>query len=245
MVGRDKITTTHNVTQIIQQAQSYKFETLHELRPIKETFTGRTREIAELIETAERDANNEVAAAMSICSAITGLGGVGKSELANVVAHALRPRYPDAQLWLDMGAHSVSARSPQQALERVLHTLNPKARLPDDPHALRALYVQVLSGQRGLVVIDDVRDDDDLAWLLPPPGCLTLITSRKALATGTPLRLGALPRPEATALLRHFRATLSDADADDLAGLCADLPVALNIAGSYLKTQPSLSAARR
>jgi tetratricopeptide (TPR) repeat protein len=57
------------------------------------------------------------------------------------------------------------------------------------------------------------------------------------------LPLGVLPREESIALLRWFRADLPDADAAAIAAELGDLPLALHLAGSFLKLYPDLSAA--
>jgi len=62
-----------------------------------------------------------------------------------------------------------------------------------------------------------------------------IITSRRQLASGVPLHLAKLTRPESVLMLRAFRPALAEADADALARLCGDLPVALRVAGGFLK----------
>jgi tetratricopeptide (TPR) repeat protein len=164
--------------------------------------------------------------------------GIGKTALANLAGYALLKGYPDAQLFIELGANSPSPLSPLQALTQCLRAFDPQAKLPDDEPSLRSLYLSALQGKRALVILDDARDDAHVAPLLPPPGCAAIITSRHALRTGTPLPLDVLPRTESIKLLRSFTNRVNDC-ADALAVLCGDLPIALGIAGGYLKNHES------
>jgi tetratricopeptide (TPR) repeat protein len=94
-----------------------------------------------------------------------------------------------------------------------------------------------------LLVFDNVDTEDGEAlvaqWRPTTGGCRVLITSRRGVwdtALGiAALPLGVLPRDESIALLRRFRAALADTDADAIAAELGDLPLALHLAGSFLK----------
>jgi tetratricopeptide (TPR) repeat protein len=218
---------------LIQQAAMYQRDALHQLPSIPEHFTGRAEQIQTLCDSIR--ANAATGTANAITSSIQGMGGVGKTALAIVVAHALTEDFPDAQLLLALGAHSPNTLTPDQARDQVLRAFYPDARLPDDEATLWNLYRTALGGKRALLILDDARDDAHVQMLLPPAGCAAIITSRRSLETGEPLRLDVLPRPDAVALLRQLCPRLTDAEADGLAGLCGDLPVALRVAGGFLK----------
>jgi tetratricopeptide (TPR) repeat protein len=178
------------------------------------------------------------AGAVTSISSVKGMPGIGKTELANIAGYALLNDYPDAQLFIELGANSPSPKTPTQALAECLRAFDPESNLPDDEASLRSLYLSALQGKRALVILDDARDDAQVAPLLPPPGCAAIITSRHALRTGTPLPLDVLPRAESIKLLRSLTERVNDC-ANDLAGICGDLPIALSIAGGYLKNHES------
>ncbi len=242
------INQTFVQTQIIQQAQRYTFDKLHQLRPIPDTFTGRTKEIEDILNRVRAAKDGAVtitsATATSTSTNIAGMGGVGKTELANLIAHALAPDFPGGQLLIEMSANGAAPRTAAQALAWVLQQYFPAdaAIATKDEAGLQAMYINTLSNQRVLVLIDDCGSDADARKLLPPPGCIALITSRQNLATGERLRLDGLTRVESITLLRRYRASLTDAQASALAALCADLPIALSVAGSLLDVYFSLSA---
>jgi polynucleotide 5'-kinase involved in rRNA processing len=64
---------------------------LHQLPTPPADFTGRAKDITELIEKIRFDGARVVA--------IFGMCGVGKTSLALMLAEELTPRYPDAQLF--------------------------------------------------------------------------------------------------------------------------------------------------
>ena len=206
---------------------------LHQLRPIPAEFTGRAAEIDRLIANVRTHTS-----AITSINSVEGMPGIGKTELANFVGYALLQDYPDAQLFVELGANSPNPLTASQALARCLYAFYPDAKLPDDEASLRNTYLSTLQSKHALVILDDARDDAHIALLLPPASCAAIITSRRALRTGMPLSLDVLPRTESIKLLLSLCQRI-DTDADTLAGLCGDLPIALTVAGGYLKSHIS------
>ena len=134
---------------------------------------------------------------------ISGMGGSGKTALALVLAHRLKDHYPDAQLFVNLRGASANPLPASDVLAQVIRAYQPTAQLPEDTGQLRAIYLQVLQGQRALVLLDDARDAKQVRPLLPPEGCLLLVTTRQrfALPGLQALDLGRLPQGEAVALL--------------------------------------------
>ena len=180
----------------------------------------------------------QVGAVVSICGVVEGMPGVGKTELANYIGHRLVEDYPDAQLFIELAAHSPTPVTLVQALTKCLRDFAPESKLPDDEASLRNIYLSALQGKRALVILDDARNDAHIAPLLPPAGCAAIITSRGILDTGVPFTLDVLPRNESIKLLCSFTDRVGEY-ADTLASLCGDLPIALTIAGGFLKNHKS------
>jgi hypothetical protein len=93
-----------------------------------------------------------------------------------------------------------------------------------------------------LLVFDNCEDDGLLdRWLPPTGGCRVLVTSRRGSwdpSLGvTDLKLGVFDRRESVALLREYRPDLppDDPELDAIAEELGDLPLALDLAGRYLK----------
>ncbi|MBP5856699.1 tetratricopeptide repeat protein, partial [Marivibrio halodurans] len=175
-------------------------------------------------------------------SALAGLGGIGKSALAVHVAHRLVQDYPSGQLLLDLGGTTASPASAMEVMGRVVQSVHPTARLPDDAAAMTATYRALLSGGKYLLVLDNARDANQVRELLPPPPSAAIVTSRQPIALPNVRHypLDELSEGEARALLREIVGDIAPDDGlDRIAVACARLPLALRVAGTFLAIHPS------
>jgi hypothetical protein len=124
--------------------------TIHQMPSPPHDFTGRERELNELLDAHEQGGY--------LITGVQGLGGVGKAALALKLAERLKPRFPDAQFYLDLRGASPQPAPVTEALARVIRAYHPAAQLPDDEASLQALYRSVLDGQRALVLMDNAAD---------------------------------------------------------------------------------------
>jgi tetratricopeptide (TPR) repeat protein len=186
-------------------------------------FVGRDEELAEL--------SGSDAAVL----AITGPPGVGKTALAIRLAHRIRDRFPDGQLYVNLrGFATGPAVTVEQALGRFLRALGvPPAKVPLDLDEQVELYRSKLRGRRVLVVLDNAAE---LSPLVPDvDGCTAIVTSRNELRGQ--VRLDVLADEDAGALLDRMKIAGSPEDRAELIRLCAHLPLALRIAGAHLADQ--------
>lgn len=203
------------------------------------SFTGRSGEV-ERLSRMLRTATGAVAT----ISGVRNLAGIGKTALACRVAQEAQAQFP-LQIFLDMRGQSEAPLRPELALERVIRAFpQAEARLPTELEPLTELYRSLLSGQRALIIADDVRDSAQIKPLLPPPGCALLLTSRSRLMLqGVPtyhsLELDALTSSDATALLRSLCSRISMTQAAELATRCSNLPLALQLVGNMLRDDPT------
>jgi NB-ARC domain len=171
--------------------------------------------------------------------ALKGMGGMGKTALAIYVAHQVTDDFPDAQLFLDLRG-TTDPVPPAEAMAAVIRAFDPQVgQLPADPDALEPTYRGALAGKKALLVLDNARDAGQVRPLLPPVGCGLIVTSRYSLDSldgVQSIALGELSEDEAVNLLRRLvpqRGT--DDELKALAELCGYLPLALNVAGSFVK----------
>lgn len=98
-------------------------------------------------------------------AALYGEGGIGKTALAAQVIEDVRDRYPDGQLYVDLGTDT---RDPAQELRDMLLRLNVDvSQIPEGLKGRRALYQSVTRGMAILVVVDGVVGDRQAALFRP------------------------------------------------------------------------------
>ncbi|MEV0310987.1 AfsR/SARP family transcriptional regulator [Nonomuraea fuscirosea] len=210
-------------------------------------FTGRAGELALLDSAAARRAPGIVA--------ICGTAGVGKTALAVHWAHRNRALFPDGRVHLDLrGDDAGHALSPHEALGRLLTAAGvPDQDIPAEAQARAALWRTETDGRRLLVLLDNAASAEQVRPLLPGThDTLMVITSRDRLAALVALHgahrveLDLLPPAEAAHLLRRLLGEQAGDDpgsVDDLAAICARLPLALRLAAEYAGAQAHLPLA--
>ncbi len=213
---------------------------LFQLPGVVADFTGRADEIRQM-ESLLRGDDGRVAV-----SALRGMGGVGKTSLAVKVAHAVRDHFPDAQIIIELLGTSDRPVTPVEAMSRIIRDFHPDAaKLPDTEAELLPLYRSVLDGKRALIVLDNAKDEEQVKFLVTaPPPVGFVVTSRNALGLDgvKPIRLDVLPPDEALKLLREIvGAKGTDDELRTVAGLCGRLPLALRVAGDFLRLHANWS----
>ncbi|MEU4741895.1 AfsR/SARP family transcriptional regulator, partial [Actinosynnema sp. NPDC023658] len=155
-------------------------------------FVGRGAELARVTGLLTR-----ATATVVVC----GPPGVGKTAFAISVGHAVRDRYPDGQLYVNLRGHSTSPPLPTSAvLARFLRAMGVRAdHIPVDEEELVRAYQARLRGRRVLITLDNAASVEQVRPLLPTdPGCSVLITSRNELRLrATTVRLDVLRGDEA------------------------------------------------
>lgn len=209
---------------------------LHQLPPPPRDFTGRVRELEELMSQIEQGGVT--------ISGLQGLGGVGKTALALELARRLAPRYPDAQFYLDLKGADKQPLTVAETFAHVVRAYHPTAKLPEGEAELQSLYLSVLHGKRALLLMDNAAGREQVEPLVPPEGCVLLVTSRQhfVLPGLFALDLEVLPPEDARQLLLKIAPRISER-ADEMAKLCGYLPLALRLAASALAERANLSPA--
>jgi tetratricopeptide (TPR) repeat protein len=102
----------------------------------------------------------------------------------------------------------------------------------------------VLHGQRALLLLDDAAGREHVEALIPPPGCVLLVTSRERfhLPGAAVVRVEPLSREEARRLLLSVAPRIGG-QADVIADLCGRLPLALRLAAGALAERVDVDAA--
>ena len=190
-------------------------------------FTGRNEELHELLTNFDHGA-----AITGLC----GMGGIGKTALAYVLADKLASGYPDGQILVELKGTSTEPMTPANAMIRVVRAYNPEAKLPENEADLASIYHSVLHDKHALLLLDNAADRKQVEPLLPPKGCAVIVTSRKKFTLpgmSEPFLLATMKPSEARDLLIKICPRVGD-NADELAKLCGYLPLALRASASLL-----------
>jgi NB-ARC domain len=172
---------------------------------------------------------------------IEGMPGVGKTALAQELAHRMAAKFPDGQLYANLGFVG-GRRAPADVLHDFLKALGvADSELPDDTAERVNFFRSLTASRRLLVVLDAARGSDQIRHLLPTgERCAVIITSR---SSNTP-DLGAfrysLNPPNTTDALDILAAfSLSDpiesaAAATEIVDYAGALPLSLRSAGEQI-----------
>ena len=214
------------------------------------SFTGRQRELAELVDAAAGEGG------VVGIHAIGGMAGVGKTAFAVHAAHRLAPRFPAGQIFLRLHGHTPGQQpvDPADALASLLLTLGvPAAQVPAGLEARMALWRDRLAEKQLLLILDDAASSEQVLPLLPGAGgSLVLVTSRRHLSgleDAAAISLDTLPPEEAAGLLVRLAArpglSAEDAAVAEMTRLCGYLPLAIGMVARQMHHHPAWTAAGR
>lgn len=210
-------------------------------------FTGRTETVAQIDELLlESDSPRATPVVV-----LAGKPGVGKSAMAVHAAHLFgETRFPDGQLYCELGGTFASPETPLDVLGRFLRALGiPGSSIPDTVDERAAMYRHVLARRRMLVVLDDAASESQVRALLPgSPTCAVIVTSRvrlTGLAGARSIEIDVFEPDEAMSMLVNVigerRVTAEPDAAEALIRLVDGLPLALRIVSARILARPKLT----
>lgn len=200
-------------------------------------FVGR----ADVLQTVSRALKKPPAIAIGQTVVITGIGGMGKTQLAVEFVHRYGCYFQGGVFWINFAdADTVPTQvaicgdAEHLALSPNFHKLD----LENQIKLVKKAWFQAIPR---LLIFDNCESEALLEKWRPRSGCCyIIITSRRGKwsptsgVTQIPLRV--LSRAESVQLLQWFRADLREDEANAIAATVGDLPLALYMAGSYLHT---------
>jgi tetratricopeptide (TPR) repeat protein len=209
-------------------------------------FTGRTAELDRLRQALR---NGSVNGGAVVISAIAGMAGIGKTQLAIHVGHLHAQEQPvDRVLFVNLrGFHPDPTQppaDPASVLDGFLRLLGmPGQQIPHGLPARAAAYRNRLAGTRTLIVLDNAADANQVRPLLPDTaGCPVLVTSRRNLSNLHPairLTVDVFTSDEALRFLTEAAPGVPvGADPDALvriAGRCGHVPLALSLIAAHIR----------
>jgi hypothetical protein len=191
-------------------------------------FTGRS----DLLATLHEHLTDAATGAVVQASAVHGLGGIGKTQLAVEYAHRYAADY-DLVWWIP-AEETIAIRGRLTALGRRLG-LPARSSLEEE---VAALFDELVQRDRWLLVYDNAEAPATLEGYRPPAGSgHVLVTSRNPAWGGiaAAVRMDVLSRAESVAFLEQRTSTSNQATLHAIAAELGDLPLALDQAAAYLE----------
>ncbi|ARP70867.1 transcriptional regulator [Streptomyces pluripotens] len=206
-------------------------------------FTGR----AEVCRALSRSLAGQSTPASAV-AVVSGMAGVGKSALALHVAHMLRERFTDGQIYVNLhgATPGMTPLTAAQALASLLRDLGVEPRsIPERPDAAARLLRSLLAPARMLLVLDDAAGAAQVRPLLPAgPGCAVIVTSRSPLTALDGARrfpLTPLSAQDSADLLRAVSGREGLDAGHALVELTGRLPLALRVVAARLAARRALT----
>jgi tetratricopeptide (TPR) repeat protein/transcriptional regulator with XRE-family HTH domain len=199
------------------------------LRP-NPLFVGRDRDLQRVALQFKHDSNVVI---------LTGIGGIGKTQLAVEFAHRYGQYFAGGVFWLSF-ADPVTLKQEIAACGRPgsLGLFQESEGMTLDEKVEVVQRTWELSVPR-LLIFDNCGDEQVLADVLPRTGgCRVLVTSRRQVwdrALNVIIQpIDGLDREDSIALVRKHRPDLDGNEAAGIASELGDLPLALHLAGNFL-----------
>lgn len=178
---------------------------------------------------------------LTVIVAVSGIGGVGKTEFASEFVHRYG-QFFSGVFWLNFAHPNTIAAEIADCGGVGSMNIRPDFGSLSLADQVAAVASEWKNGLPYLLVLDNCEDEALLNQWLPTTGnCRVLVTSRRVMWDDTlavqPYQLQMLSRNESIALLRQYRPELpnSDTDLNEIAGIVGDMPLALTLAGRFLK----------
>jgi WD40 repeat protein len=197
-------------------------------------FIPRPEELADL----RRAVIGDGTAATTALTALRGLGGIGKSVLAQALCQdkVIQEAFPDGVIWISIGREPGDLVRQMREVGRALRD-GPEHY--DTPNGSINRLRTILRDRAALLVLDDVWDKRHVdPFLVEAPRCRVLFTTRNgnialSLCAGE-IKLGVFQPVQAVELLREW-AGRDDPAFPDISKRLGYLPLALKLAGAQLR----------
>jgi len=227
---------------VINKPNVIQMTHLNNLPKKNENFSGRVEQLEDIDRLLKKDKKD----AVSICHTVSGLGGVGKTQLALEYAHRYHSSYKSC-IWFVIAESSTTAEKDfRDFAERFNLVLPPDYKSED---LQRAVKTWLSENRNWLVIFDNLETIETVAPYLPDNknGRIIITTRNARIGYGSPLKLDVFDLSESIAFMRkrfsvdenlkmeHYKFDDFEDQAPKLVERLGNLPLALEQAAAYIK----------
>lgn len=212
-----------------------KLKEISNLSGRNKNFIGREINLANL-EDALKTRSSVIISSKRRLAAETGLGGVGKTQIALQYAYRNADKYPGLIWWVNAAREETILDSYLNLVDKLGILLTTEEKKDKNSWVKRVLR-KLEESAKYLLIFDNAEDQELIKPYLPQSGGHILITSRHAnwdLNKTHVFEVGLFKRSESIALIKKMT-TLNDQEADSIAALVQDLPLAVAQAAAYIQ----------
>ena len=181
-------------------------------------------------------------------AAITGMGGMGKTQLAVEFCYRYGRYFPGGVYWLNFDADNIPEELAHIGGERGmgLYQETEQLTLADKVGRVQKAWQEPTPR---LLIFDNCEEEQLLIdWLPVTGGCRVLLTSRRGQWSRefeiNAIPLNVLSSEESLSLLQHLAPRLNEKEAREIAEEVGHLPLALHLAGGFLHSYQQISPAQ-
>jgi hypothetical protein len=196
-----------------------------------------------------QDSKNVGITGVSHTVGLQGMGGIGKSIIANAIAHdeQIRAAFPDGIIWVTLGQKLSKDKIPE-IQHQILNCFDEFEVTPESPQQGLEFLKNRFSGKKILLILDDVWDVKVFEYFDISFGeSRILVTTRHSQILTSidaeECKIGVLSREQSLQLLRKqskwAEGTALPESAEEIAEQCGGLALALSMIGAMLKDKPS------
>jgi tetratricopeptide (TPR) repeat protein len=201
--------------------------------PEPEFFSGRKEEMKKIL---------ALASTRPAVVGINGFSGVGKTCLAITMIGKLTPQFPGKCLFIDMRGENSNPPSAEDIMRRIILKFHPSQALPSDNKKLAKLYRAALKAHKGILILDDAANADQVKPLIPPPSWLLMFTSTKPILIPkvNSINLEPLEILDAHTLLNQLAPEISPA-IKEIAPICKGICLPLEVIGKLFAINSTMA----